>query len=123
MDFKRFLNYSGIVFIFVCLFGAGFYFGYKAGILKGREGISMQNQMSRNSIDVEEVEAKNVDGVMFIKLGEQPICPESHPIKGKIDNDTRFYYTKENKTFDRVKPQLCFATEEFAKNIGFSKRF
>jgi hypothetical protein len=34
------------------------------------------------------------------------------------------YYTKENKSYDRVKPNLCFKNEGFAKDVaGFVKKY
>lgn len=66
--------------------------------------------------------AKEVDGVFWIKAGESAVCPETHKIKAKFNQGVGFFYTPENKSYNRVKPEFCLATEEYAKNAGFLKK-
>ena len=130
MKTKEMLNYLGMIFLGVLLFVGGFYFGYKynagktvsttSGIVAGVEDI----KKSADSVTNVQVQAKEVEGLLWIKAGEEPICPNTHPIKGKVDGTIGYYYNKTNKSYDRVKPIVCFATEEYAeKSAGFVKKF
>ena len=100
------------------LLGAGFWLGAR------------WNQAKEPIVIIEEadaavqVEAQEVPGVYWIPIGEAPICPETHPIKGKLGSDAPVFYTKANDWYDRIKPQLCFASEEYARNeAGFLQKY
>ena len=67
---------------------------------------------------------KATSGVFWIKSGQQPVCTNDYPVKGKFDAPASFYYTRESKTYDRVKPDICFASEEVARDVaGFIRKF
>lgn len=127
MNLKDFLNYFGIAFLGFLMFVSGFYFGYK--YLEGQNGEKFvagvsDIQESAQAIEKVEIVTKELDGVIWIKAGEEPICPQDHPIKGKYDGTTGFYYTKSNDFYDRVKAVVCFATEDYAQNsAGFIKKY
>ncbi len=123
---KELINTLGLVFICLFIFAGGFYFGYQystsqnSGFVATPEDI----QNSVDSLEREEIVALEVEGVHWIKAGEEPICPQEYPIKGKLDTSVNVYYTKDNKFYNRVKPHLCFANEDFAsEEAGFIKKF
>ena len=122
----KILNYSGLVFLVCLLFTVGFYFGYKNA--EARLNIQTVNQGFQSDVSAEtidkEIIAESVPGVYWIKPGEEPICPNTHPVKGTYNDNNGNFYTKENSRYDRIKPDICFATEEYAKNeSGYIKKF
>ncbi len=126
---QELLNTLGMIFLGVVLFVGGFYFGYKYH--KGETdngmvaGVSDIRETANGIVNIEtEIITKELDGVHWIKVNEEPICPVDYPIKGKFDGTVGFYYTKSNNSYGRVKPSLCFATEDFAKNsAGFVRKY
>lgn len=133
MSNSNILNYLSYGVLVMLIFLTGFYFGYKnrdSRISKDfSEQIVIQTNISSESNKIEGViqgvsEVKNPEGVFWIKLGEEPICPKSHPIKGKYKDSSKVFYMPDNKSYTRVKPDLCFATEDFAiKQAGFINQF
>jgi hypothetical protein len=86
-------------------------------------GTGTENADKTNTETVK-IEAKAVDGVKFIKPNEKKECGENYSIKGTFNADNGNYYTKTNKSYDRIKPDICFATEDFAQGVaGFIKKF
>jgi len=126
------LLFTGIVF-----FGVGFFFGYKTKVntVSTLELASSNNSnaslsslaipVTTTSSQATAVNPISGADVFWIKVGTNPVCPETHPIKGKFDTSTaKFYYTTENRSYDRVRPDICFTTEAFAKETaGFVKKF
>lgn len=120
--------FSGIVF-----FPVGFFFGYKTKVNDATPETSLattSSSISSSSVTTSvsnqrATSVTNTTEVFWIKVGTNPVCPETHPIKGKFDSSTaKFYYTTENKNYDRVRPDICFTTENFAKDVaGFVKKF
>jgi hypothetical protein len=110
--------------------GSGFYFGFKTNF-KTNESVNAENNSktiqkpvveATNKV-VEQIVTKEVLGVQWIKPNQSPTCDKDHPIKGKFSK-TNYYYTKSAKTYDRVSPDICFTTEEFARDTaGFIKKF
>jgi hypothetical protein len=134
-SFQSVLNYLGYFLLAVVLFGAGFYFGYKNATAsiqansdsttKAVENVaktivdSSQTSSSTNTSSV-----KPTTGVYWIKSGQQPVCPQEYSIKGKFDSPASFYYMKDNKQYDRVKADICFASEEVARDVaGFIRKY
>ncbi len=119
----------GMIFLGVLLFVGGFYFGYKyhkgrfdSGMVAGADDVR-ESVESLNQTQVEII-TKELEGVYWIGINEVPICPQDHPIKAKYDGTIGFYYMKSNNSYDRVKPALCFATEEFARDTaGFIRKY
>ncbi len=47
-------------------------------------------------------------------------CPSGHPIKGNIrPPDEYIFYVPGEPTYDRIHPEICFATVEDARKAGF----
>jgi hypothetical protein len=125
---NEWLNYIGLLILAIVVFAVGFYFGteYTSDSQQKNNHTINSDDFDRaaETIEKKEVVALEVEGVYWIKAGEEPICPEDHPIKGKFDPTANVFYTKENKSYNRVKPHVCFATEEFAETkAGFIKKY
>ena len=132
MPHSNVINYFSYGFLVILIFLTGFYFGYKNR--DSQISKDSANQIVIQTVDstssetkgkVEGVsEAKSPEGVFWIKLGQEPVCPKEHPIKGKYRDSSKIFYSPENKSYTRVKPDLCFSTEDFAiKEAGFIKQF
>lgn len=115
IDFKQI--FTTIVIILVTFF-AGFWTGKRIYENKNKNTLNF----TQTSSSSQNVIAKEVDGVFWIKAGEEAMCPETHPIKGKFSEGVGFFYTSENKSYARVKPEFCLVSEEYAKNSGFLKK-
>jgi hypothetical protein len=121
---KKWLNYLGILLLVVLVFGIGFYYGFRYREANSQEADFSDVQGAAESIEHIEVKAKEVDGVYWIKAGQDPNCPADHPIKGKFDSGVCFFYNKDNQFYNRVKAHVCFATEEFAEEeVGCIKKY
>jgi hypothetical protein len=108
----------GLIVLGSGLFGGGFWLGYKA------QKPAEASVQGAKTIVEKKVDALAVPGVSWIKAGETPSCPESHPIKGKFDSYTGYFYAPDHKGYDKIKPVICFATEEYAsKTAGFLKKY
>ncbi len=47
-------------------------------------------------------------------------CPSGHPIKGNIrPPDEYIFHVPGEPTYDRIHPEICFATVEDARKAGF----
>jgi hypothetical protein len=103
--------------LLVIAFGFGFWFGAKQQkVVSSTSGGTAQSRAEKAVI------AQPVPGVFWIAPGSGA-CPDDHPIKAKIDGTIGFYYLPDNKSYDRVKPVFCFATEAYAKeSAGFIKK-
>jgi hypothetical protein len=125
--FNQVLKYLGFTLVFCLLFGAGFYFGFKTSLAQNSSLTATKNDIkaiAETANKAENITSKEVDGVYFITPGNKPECPEPYKIKGKYNtSNTGIFYTTDNKNFEKVIPQLCFTTEDFAKSKGFLKKF
>lgn len=118
MSRNNWLLVFGLVVVGLSLFGSGFWVGNKL------KNVDASSTSSSPLIIEKKVDAVSVPGVYWIKAGESPVCPETHPIKGKFDNYTGYFYAIDYKTYDKIKPMLCFASEEYAsKQAGFLKKY
>jgi len=120
---QKLLLTLGIVGLVVVVFGLGFYFGFNyANKQANLSAITSLNESSESYTTNKEI--KPIEGVFWIKSGEDPICPNTHPIKVKFDSGVCFFYSKENKSYSRVKPNVCAVDENFAlKEMGCLKKF
>lgn len=134
MNFKKITQILGLGALVVIIFIFGFYLGYKNRDSKAETTASNTNTVQANSETISSSQKINntneaitspSQGVFWIKVGENPVCPENYPVKGKFDSSSaKFYYTTDNKSYDRVKPDICFTSEDFAsKTAGFIKKF
>jgi hypothetical protein len=121
---NKILNVSSIVFLVSIIFGLGFYLGYKnsQSQIKSNPTVTLFTNTSSLSSSLESyVKDSNV---FWIKPGEIPACPQTHLVKGRVDNNANIYYTIDSKSYNRVVPDLCFSTEEFARDVsGFIKKY
>ncbi len=130
---QEWLHTAGLVLVGVVIFVGGFYFGGKsaqATIEKDREYDSSIASFAREvSLDSEittppAVNVLSLEGVHWIKVGEPPVCPETHPLKGKFDSNVNVYYREDYPQFDNVKPHICLASEQFAlEKAGFIRKY
>jgi hypothetical protein len=121
---NKWINYAGVAFLVIVIFIIGFYFGYK-NAKSNQTGTTIINTSDNSAATVStQIQALQVDGVMWIKAGQDPVCPQSHPVKGTFSDNFGNYYTKDNTRYDRIKPDICFATEDYARDTaGFIKKF
>ena len=133
-SFQFVLNYLGYLLTAFVLFGAGFYFGFKnASVVASTKSDSTNEAVkniagaiasSVNRSSNSSASINTISGVFWIKSGQTPICASDYSVKGKFDAPASFYYTKESKTYDRVKPDICFASEEIARDVaGFIRKY
>ncbi len=121
---NKYLNYLGTFLLVIIVFIIGFYYGfrYHENNFGGVDLVKLKD--TTESLERVEVKTKEVEGIFWIKSGEDPICPNTHPVKIKYDSGVCFFYTKENRSYSRVKAHVCSATEDFAKNqMGCLKKF
>ena len=125
------LNTLGILLLGVILFGGGFYFGGKTTSASLNKELKSDQTISSftDSITTEPVveaisKGQEVPGVYWIKVGQAPICPETHPLKGKFDSNVNVYYLPDYPQYDRVKAEICLSDENFAsQSAGFIKKY
>ena len=133
-NLDEYLQTAGYVLLGLILFGGGFYFGAKVTGAKQVEQADYDTaiqQVALTSVVEDAVTnqlpvqaAESVPGVYWLPVNQPPVCPETHPLKGKFDSSVNVYYTPENKSYDRVKPHLCLSDENYAQNeAGFIKKF
>ena len=121
---QKWSKVAGIILLCVILTGIGFYFGYKTREAHTANLVDSGVLIAAKEIEKKEIKALEVVGVFWILPNKDPICPENHPVKGTFGANSGNFYTKDNKSYERVKPDICFATEEFARDkAGFIKKF
>lgn len=102
----------------------GFYFGRK-------NALAIQNNQAKSevlglaeNIQRQTVKVLEVPGVYWIKPNQEPICPETHPIKGTFTTTQGYFYLPDHKNYKLVKADICFVNEEFARDVaGFIRKF
>lgn len=125
---RELLIYAGYFACGFFLIVVGFYFGYKNAEAKLQftttpEDIAIVANNIQDSA-TGNIQTESIPGVYWVKVGEEPICPREYPLKGKFDGTVNIFYAPSNKFYDRVKPQVCFATEKFAiEEAGFIKKY
>ena len=118
----------GYLCTILIIFGLGFYFGFRVGgtnnLSQTKTEYSNSNMSSSNSATVK-IESKEVPGVFFFKINSADhVCPIDYKVKGTFGTDTGNYYLENNKNYARIKPDICFASEEFARDsAGFIKKY
>lgn len=119
----RIINISSIILVLGIFFILGFYLGFRYNQVKNP--IINESTVKDISSKVEtELITREVEAIQFIKANQDRKCDENHPIKGTFNSDNGNYYLKSNKSYDRIKPDICFATENFARDsAGFLKKF
>ncbi len=105
----------------ICL-GIGFFFGQKVKQNPVTATVADVNKIAKISQEQIKYIETPLPEVYFFKLDESRICPKDYKIKAKFGTDAPIFYTFENKTYDRVKPELCFVTKEKAIEKGFVEK-
>ena len=123
----RLINQIGFGFAFCLLLGIFFMLGmkYSEGLHKLTAEKSDIAAIANNLQSTENVKlvSKSVDAIQWIKNNENPACNADHPIKGVSSKDPK-YYLKSNKNYEKIKADICFATEEYARDTaGYVKKF
>jgi hypothetical protein len=116
---KTVLSYTLVLTMAI---GSGYYFGYKTS------QANVQTELAKQKPPTESVQTKiitkEVAGVQWIKPNQDPKCDQDHPVKGNLSNNINNYYTQNHKNYQKITPEICFATEEFARDTaGFIKKF
>ena len=126
----KLLEKVGLIFLAVILFAFGFYLGLKykpaetKTVTNGLSNLKSSETNPEKPYQSNNLSGKDVPEIFWIKSGAEPICPEKYPIKGKLTDGQKSYYLPENKSAGRVKPDICFLNEEYAKNTaGFIRKF
>lgn len=120
--------------VIVVLFSGGYYFGYKNGYsyqfgLKQQveSSVNLNEKASRDLDNINRPSPLNlerVSDVHFLKPNVPKTCPLTHQIKGVFNSDYGYFYEKTNKSFERVKPDICFIDVETARDkAGFIQKF
>ena len=121
----RIINIASIALIFGVVFVLGFYLGYRFSQINSPvvNESTLKDISSKGEIEAQIV-TREVEAIQFIKANQDRKCDENHPVKGTFNPDNGNYYLKSNKSYDRIKPDICFATENYARDsAGFLKKF
>ncbi|NJL96603.1 hypothetical protein HC766_00295 [Candidatus Gracilibacteria bacterium] len=129
MNKNEVFNYLGLFFVFSIIFVSGFYFGYKSSNAKNDKIVASTSEIEALANEVRNESADNyntldVEGVFWIRVGQQPTCPPTHPIVGKFDKNINIYYLQDHQSYDSVKAHICFVDEEMARDTaGFVRKY
>lgn len=119
-------NILAIILIGILCTGLGYYFGTKVATkaMQDQQKTEIAKVVENVEKKSENTVTKEVIGVQWFKPNSEPKCDDSHPIKGVFRSGDGVYYTKEFKNYAKTKPDMCFATEEFARDsAGLIKKF
>jgi hypothetical protein len=123
---QKIINILASIFITLVLIGSGGVLGYKMKEkdLSDNKKVTTTSTEENKPLIEKQIQTIPVPAVKFIKINEPHICPAEFTVKGTFNSDNGNYYTKENKNYERIKPDICFASEEFARDsAGFIKKF
>ena len=119
-------NILAVILIGCLCAGLGYYFGTKTATkaLQDQQKIEIAKVVENVEKKTENVVAKEVSGVQWFLPNTEPKCDPQHPIKGVFRSGDGIYYIKSYKNYEKTKPDLCFATEEFARDTaGMIKKY
>ena len=124
MDKNNILRLVGIVSTCLVCLGVGFFFGQK---VKSQQNLNTSTKDDITKIaNVAKEQVKYIETavpeVYFFKVTEDRICPKQYQIKAKFGTDAAVYYLKTNKSYDRIKPELCFVSAQKAIEKGFIEK-
>jgi hypothetical protein len=109
-------------FIIVMSAGCGYYFGFKTSA-NNKASVPREISIQSSSVQINII-SKEVIGVQWIKPNQEPKCDKDHKVKGKFNQQINYYYSPEYKNYERITPEICFSTEDFARDsAGFIKKF
>ena len=118
----------GIIFLAVIVFASGFYFGFKTQQNSNNtDNLNLESTKLSNTsgkMENSNVISKEVEAIFWIKPSQEPVCPNTHPIKGTFGVSVANYYTPDSKNYKRINPDICFTNETYARDqAGFIKKF
>jgi hypothetical protein len=121
---KIFVSWISAILIFGIIGYIIFHFGYKAGEFQGLAKSKEISTVSEKKIEeVKKYIPQEVPGIHFFKVNENKECPVGYEIKGRFTTDLGYFYTKDNKFYDRISPDICFVNEDVAMNkAGFIRK-
>jgi hypothetical protein len=123
------LNYLGLFFVMSLIFVSGFYFGYKSSVANLDNNSQSLTEIKALSESVRQENEQNInildtEGVFWIKVGQAPTCPSTHPVIGKFDKNINIYYLPDHQSYNKIKAHICFVNEETARDTaGFVRKF
>ena len=126
---QQIINTLAILFVCGFMIFVGYYFGFKSAkaqveLTATKDEIGKIAQGFNSSTSNEKVISKDVPGVFWIKSNQEPVCPKEYPVKGTFNSNGGNYVLKSYKNYDKTRPDICFATEDFARDtVGFIKKF
>lgn len=147
---SKLINFFGSLSLIVILFGSGYYFGYQGGVFNAKkesdkiaDNLAKNSKNFKNGIEISNQNSQSIENKpssnlskpnQIITLNEQikffkttdsnRNCPAELQVKGVFSSDLGYFYTKDNKQFDRVKADICFDSIETAREIaGFVQKF
>jgi hypothetical protein len=126
--------YLFLAVLAVTLCGFSFFLGFRFQALQVKNSfedelitktlLSIENEAQEAPSQTINPSSPDMTNVYWIAIGTEPVCPPTHPIKGKVTNQVNNYYTPDNTFYNRVKPNLCFVSEVYAKDVAkFIKKF
>jgi len=122
------MTYLGIAFLCSLSLLIGGIFGYRLNAGAGEITATpqdIQTAVENGQDNQPQIETIEVEGVFWILPGQEPICPDTHPIKGALQSSgVSYFYAPDSKMYKRVMADICFTTQEFARDVaGFVKKF
>ncbi len=122
---NKIISYGISITLIIFVFGIGFYFGHKTGINQVLATVVKQDiDNPKPTTKADNLKIIPTQGVYWVKANQEPKCPDTHPIKGKFTTGGNKFYDSTYKTYDKIKPDVCFVSVEFAKNeSGFTQKF
>jgi hypothetical protein len=126
---QQIINTLAILFVCAFMVFIGYYFGYKSAkaqveLTASKDEIAKIAETVNSPVTNEKFVAKEIPGIFWIKTNQEPVCPKEYPIKGTFNSNSGNYVIKSYKNYEKTRPDICFATEEFAKDTaGFIKKF
>jgi len=129
INMPSWITYLGIAFLCVISLIIGGIFGFRISQAQQNSAVAtpqdIQAAVLGSQDNKPQKEVITVEGVFWILPGKQPVCPETHPVKGAMQTSgVSYFYTSASKQYNRVEPDICFATEAFAQDVaGFVKKY
>lgn len=131
IDNPKVLNYVVTLIVAIFLALTGFYFGIKYEKSNNLAQASNFNNTIQGVKEVrDQIKTKSsptptnpILELTFLEAKDLGKCPENYNVKAKIDGQTKKYYLKSNKFYNRVKAKFCFVAEKDALKHGFVKQY
>jgi hypothetical protein len=115
-------NRAAILILSLLIISLAFYLGKTQSVnISKVDNSKFENQIKelQSTISTLSPNAKNIEdlGFQFPSVDTDQNCDDKHPIKIKIDKGVIKYYNSKNKSYIKVKADMCAVSEEVAKTI------